>query len=132
MVVEDNRPGIETKLDLVATRGRRIIGWCFLWDLDKTEPTLGLAIADRHQGQHLGTRLMMALMEAARNQGITTIKLIVVQNNHVAQRLYQKFGFERVDEFASTEDGLSYWRMVAHIRDVSQAVGRDPVPASRQ
>ena len=127
-IVKDNRPGIERKLDLIATQGREIVGWGFLWDLDRTETTLGLAIADKHRGEHLGTRLVTALMNEARAERVKIIKLIVVRDNKVAQRLYEKFGFEKTGEFDSTEDGLSYWRMAANIADASQAVERDPVP----
>ena len=126
--VEDNRLGIERKLDLVAAQGQEIIGWGFLRDLDKTETNLGLAIADKYHGQHLGTRLMAALLDEARARSVTVIKLTVVRDNKVAQGLYEKFGFEKTGEFDSTEDGLSYWRMVAQISDTSQAMERDPVP----
>jgi RimJ/RimL family protein N-acetyltransferase len=129
-IIEDNKPGIARKLDLVATQGPEIIGWCHLRDLDSPEPTLGLAVADEYHGQRLGTKLMAALMDEARIQSVKTVKLIVVQDNKVAQRLYEKFGFEKTGEFESTEDGLPYWRMVAHVNDVGPAMVREPVPAT--
>ena len=127
-IVDDNALGVKRKLDLVATQGHEIIGWGFLWDLDKTETNFGLAIADKYHGQHLGTRFVAALLDEARDRSVTVIKLTVVRDNKVAQGLYEKFGFEKTGEFDSTEDGLSYWRMVAHISDTSQAMERDPVP----
>jgi RimJ/RimL family protein N-acetyltransferase len=119
-IIDANAPGVGTKFDLVAIYdGDRqaetrqtggIVGWSFLWKLDTDEPTFGLAVADAFHGQGLGTALMARMMQTAREMRLPTVYLIVVTDNTVALRLYEKQGFVIYDKFTS-DDGLPYFRM---------------------
>jgi ribosomal protein S18 acetylase RimI-like enzyme len=100
-----------TKHDLVAIEGDEIVGWGFLWDLDKPEPMFGLAIADRCQGQGLGARLAGRVLAEAGRRGIPRIVLTVVKDNEPARRIYTRLGFTIYGEFRHDEDGLDYYRM---------------------
>jgi ribosomal protein S18 acetylase RimI-like enzyme len=106
----ENTGAAPTQYDLVAVRDGAVIGWSFIWKLDEPEPVFGLAVADACHGTGLGTRLMTAVIDWAREQSLPRVELIVVTDNVVAQHLYAKQGFVRYDEFVG-EDGLPYYRM---------------------
>lgn len=58
--------------------------------------TLGIGVADDHDGQGIGTALLMALLEAAdRWLDLHRIELTVFIDNDRAIRLYERHGFER-------------------------------------
>jgi len=103
-----------TKYDLIALAGDRIIGWGFLWELDAEDPddgpVFGLAIADAYHGMRLGTRLTRAVIAWADAQNLPQVILTVVQDNVIAQHIYEQQGFVRYGSFVG-EDGLGYYRM---------------------
>ncbi len=51
------------------------------------------------QGRGLGTRFIEEALDWARKQGAPAIYLSVFSENYGAQRLYERFGFEKIDEF---------------------------------
>jgi len=103
-----------TKYDLVALADDRIIGWGFLWALDAEGPddgpVFGLAVADAYHGIGLGTRLTRAVIAWADAQNLPQVILTVVQDNVIAQHIYEEQGFVRYGGFVG-EDGLDYYRM---------------------
>lgn len=101
----------DSRFDLLALAGPRVVGWCFLWDLDTDKPMFGLGIADDHHGWGLGGTLMDRVMQAARDRRLARVFLTVVKDNQVAWRLYEKRGFVRYDEYVSKDDGETYLRM---------------------
>ena len=113
-IVQGNRPETEEKLDLVALRETRIVGWSFLWKLKSDEPVFGLAVADDYQGKGLGRDLMDRVMKTARERELRKVFLTVVKDNEVAWRMYEKRGFVVYDEYVA-EDGLAYFRMAAEL-----------------
>lgn len=114
-IVQGNQAG--AKYDLVAVLGSgcggqsEIVGWGFVWDLGSEEPNLGLGIADAYHGQGMGGALIDRVLGDVREMGLRQVYLIVVQDNHVARRLYEGRGFVRYGECVG-EDGLAYYRMV--------------------
>jgi len=52
-----------------------------------------LVIADDMQGKGLGQKLMVALMEAARANGLSVIEGEVLSNNHKMLKLMARLGF---------------------------------------
>ena len=103
-----------TKYDLIALADDRVIGWGFLWALDAESPddgpVFGLAVADGYHGMGLGTRLTGAVIAWADAQNLPQVILTVVQDNVIAQRIYERQGFVRYGAFVG-EDGLDYYRM---------------------
>jgi len=103
-----------TKYDLIALEDDRIIGWGFLWELDAEDPddgpVFGLAVADAYHGQGLGSQLMSQVIAWADAQSLPQVILIVVQDNAIAQHIYEQQGFVRYGECVG-EDGLDYYRM---------------------
>ena len=113
LIAEQNLPERETKYDLVALLGERVVGWAFLWnDADKPgEASLGIAVTDDAQGGGLGKRLITELLAAAPARGLVRIRLTVVQDNAIARRLYEACGFFRTGSFVG-KDGLDYFSMM--------------------
>jgi ribosomal protein S18 acetylase RimI-like enzyme len=58
-----------------------------------------LAVAPAHRGTGLGARLVQLACSRAREAGFTRVTLLVAESNLVARRLYDRLGFESVDEF---------------------------------
>lgn len=103
-----------TKYDLIALADDRIVGWGFLWALDAEGPddgpVFGLAIADAYHGQGVGSQLMSQVISWADAQNLSQVILTVVQDNVIAQHIYEKQGFVRYGECVG-EDELDYHRM---------------------
>jgi RimJ/RimL family protein N-acetyltransferase len=114
-IVSENGHVPVARFDLVASEGEKIVGWAFVSGVNTERPELGLGVADDFQGQGIGTALLSRLMEWAKQNGLSEISLIVVKDNHRAQKLYQRFGFVTEGEFFNTNDQLPYFRMTACI-----------------
>jgi len=57
---------------------------------------LNLAIMPEYQGQGLASQLLMAVINFARENDLTTLFLEVRLSNHPARGLYEKLGFQQV------------------------------------
>ncbi|MGH8970260.1 MAG: ribosomal protein S18-alanine N-acetyltransferase, partial [Actinomycetes bacterium] len=55
-----------------------------------------VAVAAAHQGTGIGAVLLTALLDEARRRGCGEVLLDVRADNAPAQRLYDRFGFERI------------------------------------
>lgn len=60
---------------------------------DNISCEFAIVVSDRLQGQGIGTRLMKALMEAARDHGLARIEGIVLRDNGAMIRLMTELGF---------------------------------------
>jgi RimJ/RimL family protein N-acetyltransferase len=83
-------------LTLVVERGDEIVGYFFLWWLDRTDgrpPTLGIGLADALHGRGVGPAMMDHLIERARALDLPAIKLTHEATNERAARLYRSRGF---------------------------------------
>lgn len=100
-----------TTLDLVAVDvGGAIVGWCFVWWLDREENVFGLVVADHMQGRGLGRQLSEAVLAEMDARSVPVVHLTVVTDNERAIYLYQSLGFVETGSFTG-EDGLDYYRM---------------------
>ncbi len=61
---------------------------------DGTSCEFALLVADDHVGQGLGSRLMLSIMEAARNQGLAEVMGLILTNNTPMLRLMTHLGFK--------------------------------------
>lgn len=60
-------------------------------------PELGIATAEAHRGRGLGKELLEGLVQLARQEGRPALSLSVEVDNVRALRLYEHFGFQRVE-----------------------------------
>ncbi len=75
-----------------------IVGYFFLWEFQSPVPLLGIGLADAYQGQGLGRQMMAILIEDARSAGCDGIELTTVPENERAFHLYEKSGFQYLDD----------------------------------
>lgn len=81
----------------VALVGTCVVGWCDVQPVPRHtmahSGVLGMGIIDGFRGQGIGTALLRATLERARERGLTRVELTVRQDNRRAIALYRKFGF---------------------------------------
>jgi len=75
-----------------------IVGYFFLWEFQSPVPLLGIGLADAYQGQGLGRQMMTILIEDSRSTGRDGIELTTVPENDRAFQLYEKSGFQYLDD----------------------------------
>lgn len=98
----------EDKGGFIAWRGHIPAGGVWLnWGTDELHgfghveegiPELALAVENRYKGEGIGTALLEAATELARQMGAPGISLSVAAANERAHRLYLHLGFEQVSE----------------------------------
>lgn len=54
-----------------------------------------LVVAQEWRGEGLGSRLLAAVQEAADNQGLSRVQLLVDEDNHLAKGFYRSQGLRR-------------------------------------
>jgi len=113
-IILDNKHWVNKKYDLVIVDDGKVVGWSFIWELKQKEPVFGLAVADAYHHQGLGKQLIKRVMNWADKHQIPQVFLTVVQDNQVAWRLYEKYGFVKYGEMIGENDGLPYFKMAAH------------------
>lgn len=81
------------RLNLVARRGRVIIGYVFaMWFFDEMHINK-IAVAEQERRQGVALALMRECDKFAATNGIRTISLEVRQSNEGAQAFYKRLGF---------------------------------------
>ena len=86
---------LDTRHYLVALDGEELVGYAGLCDYPDEAFVQTMAVAPAAQGQGLGARLLVALLEEAERRGQRTVSLEVRADNAPAQRLYERHGFTR-------------------------------------
>lgn len=100
MVIAFQRELIEKKGPVFyAIDGERVVGWCDVFPFTNPRTShrgrLGMGLLPEYRGQGIGSRLLSAVIEQARNFGLEKIELHVYTSNTGAIALYKKFGFEQ-------------------------------------
>ena len=80
----------------VARVGRELVGYFGVMLVDGEAHVTTLAIAPQHQGQGLGTALMLEIVRISREQEVDSLSLEVAALNERAQALYRRFGLAPV------------------------------------
>jgi ribosomal-protein-alanine N-acetyltransferase len=86
----------ETRFYLVARDGAEIVGYAGLCAYPEESFVQTIAVKRDRQGAGIGTRLLTALIDEARRRDEPMVGLEVRADNQVAQRMYQRFGFDQV------------------------------------
>ena len=74
----------------------RMVGYVFLWDMDRSVPWLGIAVAEDWKGRHLGRRLLEHAHAYARAHGKGGVLLTTGFANVRGQGLYERMGYEHI------------------------------------
>lgn len=78
---------------LVAHLGDEIVGSGGMWVVADEAHVVTLATAPEHRRHGIGRQLLAALLQLAREHGVTTVTLEVRVSNTPAKALYAAFGF---------------------------------------
>lgn len=81
---------------LVARAGDRIVGYGGMWLMVDEAHITTFAIHPAWRRQHIGERLLLALLDLAIDRGAHEATLEVRLSNLAARRLYEKYGFRPV------------------------------------
>lgn len=112
-------PGVfESEIDredrayLVVDNSQGIAGYGGMMFVEEDAHITTMAVSPRARRGRLGTRLMLRLVDEARQRGARNLTLEVRASNAAAQRLYDRFGFDRVGvrkDYYRTEDAVIMW-----------------------
>jgi acetyltransferase len=106
-VIETER----TAADGSKERHEKMIGVSrYITNPDLTSCEFSLVVADEYAGQGLGTRLMLSIMDVARDKGLQQMEGLVLTHNGGMLRLMRSLGFE-VKAFPEDPD----FRLVTHL-----------------
>ena len=86
----------ETRFYLVAREVAEIVGYAGLCAYPEESFVQTIAVKRNRQGTGIGTSLLTALIDEARRRDEPMVGLEVRADNQIAQRMYQRFGFEQV------------------------------------
>jgi ribosomal protein S18 acetylase RimI-like enzyme len=87
----------------LAESGGRMVGYVFLWDMDRGVPWLGIAVADDWKGRHLGRRLLEHAHAYAKDRGKGGVLLTTGAANVRGQGLYERMGYEHIGTHSGGE-----------------------------
>jgi phosphinothricin acetyltransferase len=113
---------------LVAERDGRILGWAALSPTSNRPVYAGVAevsvyVATDDQGQGIGTRLLLALIEASERTGIWTLQAGIFPENVASVALHEKCGFRIVGIREKLGKMEGRWRDVLLLERRSKVVG---------
>jgi acetyltransferase len=92
------------------TETERIVGVSrYITNPDKASCEFSLVVADDFGGKGLGSRLMLSIMDVARDKGLSEIDGLVLTNNAPMLKLMRSLGYS-VKAFAEDPD----FRLVSH------------------
>ncbi|MEN9230665.1 MAG: ribosomal protein S18-alanine N-acetyltransferase [Thermostichus sp. DG02_5_bins_236] len=96
-----------------SSSGRNLIGFGILWHIEDEAHIISLAVHPEHQRRGLGRRILLELLNQARNLGCAWATLEVKASNRAALHLYESVGFQKLGErkgYYNGEDAWVYWK----------------------
>lgn len=81
---------------LVAKDNGMCAGYCGFWNVSGEGGITNVAVAPEYRQKGVGTQLIKKMVEQAIEMQLSLLTLEVRVSNLPAQRLYEKFGFEKV------------------------------------
>jgi ribosomal-protein-alanine N-acetyltransferase len=76
--------------------GEYILGFIGLWLMVGEGHIVTIAVREQHRREGIGERLLIACIEMAQDYAQEVVTLEVRKSNEAAQRLYEKYGFDRM------------------------------------
>ncbi|MDH3539442.1 MAG: ribosomal protein S18-alanine N-acetyltransferase [Acidimicrobiia bacterium] len=101
-----------TRRYLIALEGVTVCGYGGIMLAGEDAHLVTIAVAPGHRELGVASRLMIDLVEAARDGGASHLTLEVRESNEAALELYRKFGFEPAGvrkAYYTTEDAVVMW-----------------------
>jgi [ribosomal protein S18]-alanine N-acetyltransferase len=122
---------------VVAEYNGRIVGYAGVWMIIDEGHVTNIAVDPDFRGKHLGEKLLRTLISICLAQGGKKMTLEVRVTNHVAQKLYEKYGFERVGVRKgyytdNREDALIMWADLPPVSSFEQPGGTHDYPGGTQ
>ena len=113
---------------LVERRGAEVIGWAALSHVSSRQAYRGVAevsvyVAGSTRGQHIGSALLSALVEASETAGIWTLQAGIFRENTVSVALHERHGFRMVGIRERIGCLGGHWRDVVLMERCSKIVG---------
>lgn len=93
----------ENILYFLAERKGLMVGYVFLYEMDRSVPWLGIAVREEYKGCHVGRQLMDYAQNCAKEYGKGGILLTTHVSNIRGQALYERSGYERMGMHTSGE-----------------------------
>ena len=111
---------VEERGHIVAYGGTMVI--------DEDAHIMTIAVKPEARRRGLGTRVMLALFDAATERGARHVTLEVRESNHAAASLYELFGFDPVGRrpkyYQDQEDAIVMWARDADSPEMRQRLDR--------
>lgn len=87
----------------MAVQNGKMVGYVFLWDVDKGVVWFGIAVSDELKGKGLGRKLAETAIDYAKDNGKGGVMLTTHCANFRGQALYEKCGFKKIGTDPSGE-----------------------------
>ena len=97
--IEDRLASYDDGESLIALDGGRVVGTLRLIPGTSRWMIYGFVIDRERRGQGLGSRMLAAVVDRLRSEGVAAVGLEVDPENTPAIRLYERFGFETVTTY---------------------------------
>jgi len=126
----DEELAADNRTYLVVEEGGDLVGYGGILVIDGDAHVMTVAVAADRRTRGIGTRIMLALVDAALEAGARHLTLEVRPSNRPARRLYHRFGFEPVGlrpRYYPDEDALVMWAL-----DITERAYRDRIAAIRE
>lgn len=81
------------RLPLVIEQHGQVVGYLMAWATPDELHILNIAVDPRLRRRHLGARLLLAAIDAAREADLAAVTLEVRPNNTAARAMYRRHGF---------------------------------------
>ena len=100
---------------VVAMKDGTVVGYAGMWHIVNEGHITNVAVLPEHRQDHVGSRLLEALLEIAVQREMIGVTLEVRISNLAAQKLYTKYGFKpegfRKKYYSDTgEDAIIMWK----------------------
>jgi ribosomal-protein-alanine N-acetyltransferase len=95
---------------LVALAKEKVVGYTGIWNMCGTADIIDVAVHRDFRRQGIGQKLILAMLDECKKQGVFEVNLEVRLSNLAAQGLYKKLGFAEVGlrkkYYQNTEDAV--------------------------
>lgn len=113
---------------LVAVDENRVVGWASLSSVSARKVYAGIAevtiyVADNMQGQGIGKKLLIDLIEISESQGFWTLQSAIFPENQASILLHQRLGFRVIGKRENVAQLKGVWRDSILLERRSKVVG---------